>query len=107
MKRKSKTFGAVRKPSGRVVIEGLTPWHVDHLENSLNEFAIDNYLNRKSSVTQKTISWAANELSVKLDRNAKSLTLKPVEIGVLVLTLSIYTDPVWLNLKSQLHRYML
>jgi hypothetical protein len=113
MKRKSKTFGAVRKPSGRVVIEGLTPWHVSHLQNSLNELTVrlistEYSKGRKHSVMDQIIGWLANGMIKKFwDLDRKSISLKPMEVGVFVLALSIYDDIPWVNLKSQLHRYML
>lgn len=105
-KSKLKTFGALRKPSGRVVIEGLTPWHVDHLNDKLSHFCFHKIESKK--MTDQVVGWAGNSLVKRLqDRTIKTIGLNPMEVGLLILALAIYDDIPWVNLKSQLHRYML
>lgn len=106
-KPKVKRFGAVRKPSGRVRIEQLTPWHVDQLNNWLSMYAVEAYKKKKPTVAEKTLAWVANELLARLqDRTIKNLLLKPSHVGVLILALAPCNEIDMITLKGQLHRLL-
>jgi hypothetical protein len=107
-KAKRKNFGAVRKPSGRVVIEGVTPWHIDRLQFFLCLYSVGIYEKKEATIADKSLAWVANELLEKkvADARRKTLPVKPHEMGVLVLAIALAKDIDLLNLKGHLHRLL-